>query len=296
MLLLLFTTIAIAEDTPAAQVEPIPPAMKTITLDVSEKPVKEVIQEIAKATGAIILAEDLVTGNVTAKVKDADVEKALSAVAKSIGVEWRKIYVVQGSVYCKDANALAAQMRTVLSLKFPDIVIAPVGTGGSFVHVQKESTANEMIKNLPPKTGFQVVYLVTDDEKAYKRELKDESKKKVAKYVDTNKELMEMFLAMSPEERTAVLRESMNVMNQLGPEGMQEMMSSVFELDPEYVGEMNKMGMQAMLNMDPEARRNMLRISIKQQTEMMNSLTPEQQQQLMEDIQSITAEMQGGGQ
>ena len=46
--------------------------------------------------------------------------------------------------------------------------------------------------------------------------------------------------------------------------------------------------------MDPEARRNMLRMSMQQQMDIMNSLSPEQMQQLQDDIQAITSEMQGG--
>jgi len=65
-------------------------------------------------------------------------------------------------------------------------------------------------------------------------------------------------------------------------------------MDPDYVFEMNRMGMQAMFSMTPEARRNLLRMSMRQQMDVMNSLTPEQSQQLMEDIQAITQEMQSG--
>ncbi|HOP79419.1 MAG TPA: hypothetical protein PLZ21_02535 [Armatimonadota bacterium] len=49
-----------------------------------------------------------------------------------------------------------------------------------------------------------------------------------------------------------------------------------------------------MFSMTPEARRNLLRMSMRQQMDVMNSLTPEQSQQLMEDIQAITQEMQSG--
>ena len=275
---------------------PAPTAPKTVTLDVSDKPVGEVLKDIASATGETILAEKLVSGTVTAGIKDATVEKALDAITKSLHIQWRKISVPQGSVLAKDADALAAQMRTVLALRFPDIVISPAGSGGSFVHVQRESAANEIVKTLPPAAGFKTIYLVTDDEKAYKKEVKDESKKKVAKYIQASKEQMDAFLAMSPEERKAVLRESMNLVNQLGPEGMQQMMSAVFELDPEYMAEMNRMSMKAMFSMNPDALKNMLRMSMRQQMQMMQEMTPEQMQMMMDIAKEIAGEMQSSGQ
>jgi hypothetical protein len=107
---------------------------------------------------------------------------------------------------------------------------------------------------------------------------------------------MEAFLNMSPEERLAVLRESMNMMSQADPEMIKEMISSVFELDPEYITNMNRIGMQALFEASPEARRNLLRMSIRQQADLMKSLTSEQIQQLQEEVMAIQAEMQSEGQ
>jgi len=288
ILLSLIMSLAIAASVTAADA---PVAAKTATIDVKDMPVRDVLKDIANATGEVILVERLVDGKITASIKDADIEKSLNAVTKTLGIEWRKIQVVTGSPLAKDADALAAQMRTVLTLKFPDIIILPAGTGGSFAHIQREATANEIAKAMPSPTGFTTVYLVTDDEKAYKQELKDESKRKVAKYVDTSREMMNMFLEMTPEERTAVLKESINLMNQLGPEGMSSMMNTLFETDPTYLNEINKVAMQAIMNLDTETRRKMLRIQIQQQGDIMKSLTPEQMKQLQDDIAAITAEL-----
>lgn len=293
MMILLTAASAIAADTPVPAVDTAKD--KTVTIDVNDKPVTDVLKDLATATGQTILVEKLVDGKITANIKDTTVEKALDSVTKILGIEWRKIQVLTGSPLAKDANALAAQMRTVLSLKFPDIVIFPAGSGGSFVHIQREPTANEITKIVPSPTGFTTVYLVTDDEKAYKQELKDESRKKIAKYAESTREMMKMFLEMSPEERAAALKESMNLMSQLGPEAMTNMMNSMQDMDPSYMAEMNKVAMQAMMNMDPEARKNLLRSQMQQQMDMMKSLNPEQLQQFQKDAADIAAEMMGGG-
>lgn len=265
-------------------------ASKTVTLDATDKPIAEVIDIIAKATGEKILVEKLVSGSITAKIADATVEKALDAVTKSLHIQWRKIYVIPGTILEKDADALAAQMRTVLSLKFPDILIAPVGTGRSFVHIQKEAAADEITKAIPAEAGFTAVYLVTDDTQAYKKELKDESKKKIATYSDIQRKLMKDFLDMSPEERKAALVESMNLMNQLGSEGMKQYLEAVLELDPAYVSDMNKMSMQVIMNLDPQTRKSMLRMSVQSSADVMEGLTPEQQMQLEQEIMEIMQE------
>ncbi len=306
VVLLLFSVIVMAADTPGTSIEPVtadktpaattkePEKAKTVTLEASEKPIREALAELAKSAGETILVESLVEGTITAKIENVTVEKALDVVCKNSNIQWRKILVNPSAAYAKDADALAAQMRTVLALRLPDIAISSAGSGGSYLHVQKELTANEVIKAIPASAGLTTVYLVTDDAKAYKKELKDQSKKKVAKYIDAQRELTEEFLEMTPEERKEAMKASLNMMNQLGPEAMRDMMTSMFEMDPDYVFEMNRMGMQAMFSMTPEARRNLLRMSMRQQMDVMNSLTPEQSQQLMEDIQAITQEMQSG--
>ncbi|MEN6519800.1 MAG: hypothetical protein ABFD46_01420 [Armatimonadota bacterium] len=293
MLILLTVASVIAADTTAPAVAPAKD--KTVTIDVKDKPVADVLKDIAASTGQTILVEKLVDGKITASIKDTTVEKALDSITKILGIEWRKIQVVTGSSLAKDADALAAQMRTVLALKFPDMLISPAGAGGSFVHVQGETTAKEITKTVPSPAGFTTVYLVTDDEMAYKQELKDESQKKVAKYAAACKEMMEMFLSMTAEERAAALKESMGVMNQLGPEAMVDMMNSMQDIDPSYMAEMSKAAMQAMLSMDPEARKNMLRSQMQQQIEMMKSLSPEQLQQFQKDAAEVATEMMGGG-
>jgi acyl-CoA reductase-like NAD-dependent aldehyde dehydrogenase len=295
-IILLLTVASVwAVDDPSTAQTPvtIAPTTKTATIDATDKPVVDVIKDIAQETGETILVESLVDGKITAKAKDVPVDKALDIATKAAKLHWRKIYVLPGTILAKDADALASQMRTVLALKFPDMIISPLGSGGSFLHVQKENSADEITKILPATAGFKAVYLVTDDVKAYKKEIKEESKKKIKGYVDAQKKLMEDFLAMSPEERKAVLAESMNLMNQLGTEGMKAMMDSVFQLDPEYFGEMNKMSMQVIMGMDQDSRRKLLSMSIKQQADMMNSMTPEQQQQFQQDIQAIISDMSG---
>lgn len=271
-----------------------PKTAKTATIEASGKPVVDVLKEIAASTGETILVEKLVSGTVTASLKNVTAEEAISAATKSCKLQWRKIYVMQGSSLAKDPDALAAQMRTVLALTFPDIVISASGSGGSFMHVQKELAANELTKSIPAAAGMVAVYLVTDDEKAYKKELKDESKKKIAKYIADQKEQMKTFLAMSPEERKATLKEGMNLLNQIGPDGMQQMIESVMDADPQFLGEQNRVAMQAIMQMAPEARKSLLRRQMQMQQDMFKNMPPDQMQQFMKEAQEIAQEMQAG--
>lgn len=298
--ILLLSTTAFAADVPtppkdAMQIDAAAPKTdKTISIDASEKPVGDVLKQISTLSGETILVEKLVSGKVTVGLKDTTIEKALDTITQTLGIQWRKIYVIQGSSLAKDADALASQMRTVLALRFPDIAISSEGSGGSFLHVQKASSANEIIKILPPTAAFKTVYLVTDDEKAAKKELKDAAKAKVAKYVEESKKLTQSFLDMSNEERMAVLKESMNMMNQLGPELMQEMLTSVIETDPDYISQMNQMNVKAIMSLSPETRKSLLRASMKQAMEAQMNPTPEMlqlQQEQAAIAQELAAEM-----
>jgi type II secretory pathway component GspD/PulD (secretin) len=268
-----------------------PTVAKTVTLDVTNTPVADVLKQIAKATGETILVEKIVSGNVTVNIKDASAEKALSAVTKTLNIQWRKIYVPDGSVLASDADALAAQMRTVLSVKFPDILITDAGAGGSFVHVQRQTAANEFLKTIPTSAGFKKVYLVTDDEKAYKKEVKDESKQKVAKYVADNRALLETFLKMTPEERAEVMKESVNMASQMDPKLLADMMSSMAQMNPDFFVMQNRIATEALINMSPEARRNLIRMSVRSNLEMMKSLPPEVLQQMQEEAAAVAMEM-----
>lgn len=268
-----------------------PAAEKTVTLDVTAAPIADVLKQIAKATGETILVEKAVSGNVTVNIKDASAEKALSAVTKTLNIQWRKIYVPDGSVLASDGDALAAQMRTVLSVNFPDILITEAGSGGSFLHVQRQNAAKEFLKTIPASAGFKKVYLVTDDEKAYKREVKDESKQKVAKYIADNRALLETFLKMTPEERAEVMKESINIASQMDPKMLAEMMSSMAQMNPDFFVMQNRIATEALVNMNPEARRNLIRMSVRSNFEMMRSLPPEVLQQMQEEAAAIAVEM-----
>lgn len=281
-----------AADTAPATVST--PAAKTVTINAANTPVEQVMKDISAATGETILVEKLVSGKLTMNLTGVSTESALNAATKILKLQWRKVYVSDGSVLAKDADALAEQMRTVLSVRFPDIIIAEDGAGGSFMHIQRETAANQIIKIIPPAAGFKVVYLITDDEKAYKKEIKDESKKKVSNYVTSQKELLQSFLKMSPEERKAALRESMSMMSQMDPKMMAEMMNSIAEQDPEFLTRQGQMNMQALMNMNPEARRNLLRLSIKSNMEVMKNMPPEFMKELQEESAAIAAEMGAG--
>ncbi len=270
----------------------VPTETKTVTLDAANKPVVEVLKQIAETSGETVLVEKLVGGTVTANVKELTAEDAIDAITKASRLQWRRIYVLQGSSLAKDADALAAQMRTVLALRFPDIIIGQEGSGGSFMHVQKATAANELTKTVPASAGMVAVYLVTDDAKAYKKDLADASKKKVAGYIDEQKKMMNTFIEMTPEERMAALKEGMAMSSQVSPELMQEMMSSMTELDPQYLSDVSKRAVTAMMNLPPESRKKLLKQQMTQQQESMKSMSPEQMKQLNEEMQEIAKEMQ----
>jgi type II secretory pathway component GspD/PulD (secretin) len=276
---------------PVLAVEEVKPAEKTVTLEAKDMPVADALKKISEQTGTTVLAEKLVSGNVTVSIKDAPIEKALGLVVKPLEMMWMKVYVQSASPYAKNGDALAAQVRLLLGLKFPDIVVAPTASYSPVVHLQKDSIASDFIKKMGAGSELQPVYLVTNDKAYTKKALKEESKTKAKEYVDLNKKMMEMFIAMTPEERAEAMKQGMQMTMQMGPEVMMDMMNTVMQMDPQYMADMNSKAMQAVMNMDSAARRNLLRTSIRSQMQMMKNMSPEQMQQFQKETGDIVKEL-----
>jgi hypothetical protein len=81
------------------------------------------------------------------------------------------------------------------------------------------------------------------------------------------------------------------LMNQLGPEGMQQMLNSVMELDPQYLSDMSRIQMDAFMNMAPQSRKALLKMQLKQQADLFKNMSPEQMQQFSNEVQDIQKEI-----
>jgi len=105
------------------------------------------------------------------------------------------------------------------------------------------------------------------------------------------KEMLDMFLKMTPEEQEQALNESMEIYFNSDPELMGRMLQAVLKMNPESLARMSRMQMDYFMKMPVETRRSIIRL----QMESIKHITPEMQKILEEDTQAILKEMQDSG-
>jgi len=87
------------------------------------------------------------------------------------------------------------------------------------------------------------------------------------------------------------MKESINMASQMDPKMLAEMMSSMAQMNPDFFVTQNRIATEALINMNPEVRRNLIRMSVRSNLEMMRSLPPEVLQQMQEEAAAIAMEM-----
>jgi len=274
-----------------AKTEPAAAAAKDTEVKVSvsakDTKVREVLDSLAKQSKEKLIIESSVKGEVSS-------QSALSAVCKSSKMEWRKIYIAEDSKLLEQPDRLAATVRLMSGLSFPDMVLAGSSLSKVAVHFGEKNAVQKAEASLPKELGMVRVYLITNDAATLARALAKENEAKknsesaaVQKYADIAQEQMDMFMKMTPEEREQALVSNLNMMDQVGPEYMSAVMQTMMNIDPENLRRLVSKQTEMLFSMSPEQRRSMMRFNI----EAMKMITPEQQKMLQEDAMALMEEM-----
>lgn len=271
---------------------------QSVSIDVKDKKVVEILDSFAKQTKAKILVESTVTGNVSTTLVEIPLEAALTAVSKISGkMQWRKLYLAADSDLMKQPDRLASTVRLMAGFSFPSLVVAGSSTGKLAAHFddKKGVTAAE---DVAAKTLEMVkVYLVTNDAAVAakaKADEKKEAKDALDKYTKLQQDQIDAFMKMTPEQREKAILAQMDLMERVGPEYMGAAMDALLKADPEAMRQRMARQSEMMLNMSSEARRSMMRLSIQSQ----QMISPELRRLLEEDAKAIMEEMKSepGGQ
>ena len=237
-------------------------AADTVSIQFSDKPAGDALQELAQKAVVTILVESSVKGKVTVSANDVSSESALSAICQSLDVQWRRLHVYQKPGEELKADNLAAVVRIISAARLPDIVVSEPGSEKPLIFFKKTkpaATPDQIVKD----TGMKLIYLVSNDRAAAKKAEEvakpdDKSKEKTAaeRYAEKQAEMLTDFLAMTPEERPEAIRQSMEMMTQMDPRIMQEMMQAstrmMMEMPPDKLAEM----IQRQMQMAQEMMRN----------------------------------------
>lgn len=291
MCLVLATTLCgYAADTPIKP-EPAKDVVKSnttaakITLTIKDTSISEAITSFANQTKQKILLESNVKGKVTLTLTDTTLDAALTSVCKPMNLVWRKVYIDPKSELLDKPDRFAATLRLMAGLSFPDLVIAGSSNNKIGVHCQKKQGVEDAQDKIVKDLGMEPVYLISNDAAVAAKEA--EKNTAVNKYTQSAIDQLDMFMKMSPEEREQAILASLNVMENVGPEYYSSLMQTLMNTDQANFKRIMSRQTDMLFSMTQEQRRQMIRMNM----QMMQSITPEQQQMLQEDAKAIMEEM-----
>jgi len=257
-----------------------------ISIDVKDEKAADVFKTLAEKSKQKIIVESSVKNKVTVSFNDLPLETILETICKVGKLDWRKIYIDPSSKLLEQPDRLAATVRLVSGLSFPDVVIAGSSSKKCVLHCETDKGVQASLDTVAKVEGLKPVYIVTNDAAIAAKEAEDN--KAVNKYEETTKEQMDLFMKMTPEEREQAIVAGLDLMNNVGPEYMSAVMQTLIGANPDYLKQMVARQTDMLFNMPQEQRRAMLRMNM----QTMSMISPEQQQILQEDAMAIQEEMQ----
>lgn len=262
-----------------------PESPAKVTFYAADEKVSSVLDRVCEQTGARILLEKSAADvKISASVNEIALEEALTAICKAGEIEWRSIYVKADSPLLKKPDSLASTVRLMAGLQFPDLLIEKTSKPESLVHIANKPAVDAIPGSLRKDLGMVVVYLVTNDDEAKKAD--DKANTNVEKYKKLQKEAMDLFMKMTPEEREQALADSAQRMEQMDPKYLAEMASSVTR-NPELMQRMMQGQSSMLMQMSTEDRRALIRSQMMAQQYM----SPELQKLIQEDAIAVMKEM-----
>jgi len=254
----------------------------------------EVLDSLAKQSNQRIVVESTVKGTLgSLSLSDVKLESALTAVCKAGNVEWRKIYLNKDSKLLEQPDKLAATVRLLGGLSFPDVIQTASSIGKTAVHLTNIKSVEDSIDDLVARLGLTPAYVITNDIAAAARriEKKDDGGSRdaaVERYAQIAKDQIDLFMKMSPEEREQAIFESINIADQVDPSYVSIVMQTLMNTDQEKLRRLVARQTEILFHMSDEQRRAMLKLNM----QTMSMLTPEQQKILQEDAIAVMKEMQ----
>jgi hypothetical protein len=294
------SVIAVAADAPStdkpqaasAPAKPDESKEPKVSVEAKDTKVKDVLDSLAKQSKEKFVLESTVKGTVASlSLKDVSLESALGAVCTSGKLQWRKIYIAPDSKLLEQPDRLAATVRLMSGLSFPDMVLAASSTNKVGVHFEDKKAVTRAEESATKVLGMGKVYLITNDAAVAAKALAKEKEDKSAgtdKFNELQQSQIDMFMKMTPEEREQAILSGLNMMDQIGPEYMASVMETLASIDPEHMRRLVSKQMEMLFNMSPEQRRSMTKFNM----EAMKMITPEQMKILQEDAKQIMKEMQ----
>ena len=259
-------------------------APKLVSFALADEKVSKATDDICKQAGVRILLEKTAEVKITANVTDVPVEEALSVICKAGDLVWRQIFIRADSPLLKNPETLAATLRMMEGLKFPDMIIQKTSASETLVHVANKPAVDAVPSSLRKDMGMVQVYLITNDKAAKKAS--EKANTNAEKYAKLQKEAMDLFMKMTPEEREQAMASGLQLMQQMDPNYMSMSMQALMKNPDMYQGIIQS-SMDNMFKMPAEDRRAMMRMQI----QAMQMITPEQMALMQEDAMAVMKDL-----
>jgi hypothetical protein len=265
--LLLTPGLVRAQTPPAAPSPETAPKPAPLTLRFERTPLETVARQLGEQAGrGIVLDTGVRRSNpVTLSAEAASLEDALNKVTGPLALSWKKIYLPKREKTLSAEEVRNAARALELFEGRGVILEEPaIGTATLFMRSVPAAAAFEAkVKTTWPH--MQPYYLITSPRAAAQRESvrRDAARKQeqpsIDDYLAIERRQLDLFMRLSPEERAAGIARSMDLMLQMDPAVMQEMMQAGMQA-----------WIQSMQKMTPEQRQEFIRRSM----QMMQSIPP----------------------
>ena len=242
------------------------------------------MDRICKQSGLRILMEKTADVKVTSSVNNVPIEDALTAICKAGEIEWRKIYIKVDSPLLKKPDSLAATVRLMNGLQFPDLLVEKASLPESVVYLRVRPAVDAIPESLRKDMGMVTLYLITNDKAA--READEKANSRLERYAKLNKELMKLFMEMTPEEREQAMASGLQMLQNMDPNYMAAATQSLMK-NPDMMQQMMAQQSAMLLQMPVEDRRALIRMQFQAQQFM----SPELQNMLKEDAIAVLKEL-----
>jgi hypothetical protein len=200
-----------------------------VSIDVKDASLSSVVAQLSKQADVRIILDKDVSATVTAQLSDVDLEKVLNMVIVTRGLKWQKLYGVPDETGSIPFETIKAQVNALNVIRDTPVVLFDPETGKQTVFARVEQTAAEKAID-PEKLGMKPFYYVfkpkPPEEPKKSTSTQDDPMKKLA---DIQKQRMEAYLKMTPEQQKAAAEQDMMWMLSLPQDSQVRMMTGMFD-------------------------------------------------------------------
>jgi hypothetical protein len=262
-----------------------------ITIEADDAKLDQLVAKVAEQSKKKIIAESTVKGNVPHfSVTGVTLEAALGAICKSGKCEWRRVFLPADSKLLEQPDKLASTLRLVTAMGFPEMVISGASNGKIAAHYVQDKSVKSVQDIAMKDPALTEVYVVTND-MAVAEKPKDDKNKALEDYIKQQKEMMDKFTKMTPEEQEQAMLEGINMFENMDPSYMASAMKAVSKMDPDQFARLANRSTEMMTAMSQEDRRAFLKMSMKMQPKM----DPQYMKMMQEDMQAVMEELKAEG-